>query len=105
MIKSDSLPHSLPEISAIYRVWHQGQVVYVGKAANLKQRWMNHHIYPKLYCAYGADWTVDWVPVRPSHLNRAEAFAYRHFKPILNQIDPSTQLGKTQFSKTASMSS
>lgn len=85
---------SLPSISAVYRVWHQGQVVYVGETTNLRKRWKNHHIYPKLFAAYGADWTLDWVEVRPSQLKRAEAFAYRHFKPVLNEQNPCVALGK-----------
>jgi hypothetical protein len=83
----------LPTISVIYRVWHQNRVVYVGQAINLKKRWKSHHILPKLLLNYGTNWTIDWVEITPSHLNRAEAFAYRYFKPELNQLDPSKLLG------------
>jgi hypothetical protein len=83
----------LPSISAIYRVWHQGQVIYMGQTNNLKKRWQAHHILPKLLLKYGTDWTIDWVEIDPSNLNRAEAFAYRFFKPEFNQKDPSALLG------------
>ncbi len=84
---------SLPQVSVIYRVWHQDRVIYVGQATNLKRRWQNHHILPKILQKYGTDWTIDWVEVKPSNLNRAEAFAYRYFRPELNQKDPSALLG------------
>lgn len=84
---------NLPPISAIYRVWHRDAVVYVGKAKNLKQRWRQHHILPKLLIRYGTDWQLDWIAIDEANLTRAEAFAYRHFKPVLNQRDPSEQLG------------
>ncbi|MBD1855165.1 MULTISPECIES: GIY-YIG nuclease family protein [Leptolyngbya] len=84
----------LPSISAIYRVWYQGRVIYVGQTVNLKKRWQNHHILAKIVCKYGTDWTIDWVEISPSNLNRAEAFAYRSFQPELNQKDPSGLLGR-----------
>jgi hypothetical protein len=83
----------LPTVSAIYRVWHQDRVIYVGQAINLKKRWQSHHILHKILHKYGTDWTIDWVEIAASNLNRAEAFAYRCFKPELNQKDPSTLLG------------
>ena len=83
----------LPAVSAIYRVWHGDRVVYVGQTINLKQRWKTHHILPKLMQHYGLDWRIDWVEVKPLHLIRAEAFAYRHFRPVLNQKNPSERLG------------
>ncbi len=85
----------LPSVSAIYRVWHQDRIVYVGQAINLKKRWRTHHILPKLLHQYGTDWTIDRVEIAPSDLNRAEAFAYRSFKPELNQDNPSRLLGST----------
>lgn len=87
----------LPEISAIYRVWYQDRVIYVGQAINLKKRWQKHHILPKILHRYGKegmDCTIDWVEVKPSNLNRAEALAFRYFKPELNQKDPSALLGQ-----------
>jgi GIY-YIG catalytic domain len=83
----------LPPVSAIYRVWHRDRVIYVGKTFNLKKRWKNHHILPTLLYRYHTDWTIDWVEISPSNLNRAEAFAYRCFKPELNQRNPSELLG------------
>jgi GIY-YIG catalytic domain len=83
----------LPTISAIYRVWHGDHVVYVGQAKNLKQRWKSHHILPKLIQRYQIDWWIDWVKVAPENLDRAEALAYRTFKPKLNQINPCHGVG------------
>jgi hypothetical protein len=83
----------LPPISAVYRVLHCDHIIYVGQAVNLKKRWQNHHILPQLLQRYGTDWTIDWVEISPSNLNRAEAFAYRHFKPELNQKNPSALVG------------
>ncbi|MBE9013402.1 GIY-YIG nuclease family protein, partial [Pseudanabaenaceae cyanobacterium LEGE 13415] len=59
----------LPSTSAIYRVWHQNRVVYVGQTINLKKRWKTHHILPMLFSKYGANWTIDWVEVAPTNLN------------------------------------
>lgn len=83
----------LPAISAIYRVWYNNEVVYVGQTQNLKQRWQTHHILPKLLKYYGTDWWIDWTEIQPLYLNRAEAFAHRHFQPALNQSNPSALLG------------
>lgn len=85
----------LPPVSAIYRVLHQGRIVYVGKAINLKRRWQKHHIYPKLQELYGDDWHIEWVEVSALNLDRAEAYAYREFKPTLNVRNPSASLGGT----------
>lgn len=83
----------LPPVSAIYRVWYRDRIIYVGQAINLKKRWQTHHILPKLFHQYGTEWTIDWVEITPSNLNRAEAFAHRYFKPELNQQNPSKLLG------------
>jgi|GEM_PF-1944413 len=83
---------NLPPVSAIYRVLHQGCVVYVGRAMNLKGRWQNHHIYPKLQELYSDNWHIEWVEVSESNLDRAEAYAYREFKPTLNVRNPSANL-------------
>ncbi len=82
-----------PAISGIYRVWHRDLVVYVGQTKNLKKRWQNHHILPKLLLHYGTDWRLDWVEIDEAYLTRAEAFSYRYFRPALNQKDPSELLG------------
>ena len=84
---------TLPTISAIYRVWHNDRVVYVGQTQNLKQRWRTHHILPVLMMRYGTNWRLDWVEIHPLYLDRAEAFAYRQFRPVLNQQDPSALIG------------
>lgn len=84
---------NLPPISAVYRVWHCGVVVYVGQTKNLKQRWQQHHILPLLLARYGMDWRLDWVAIDEVNLTRAEAFSYRYFRPVLNQKDPSERLG------------
>lgn len=83
----------LPSIPAIYRVWHGDRIVYVGQAKNLKQRWKSHHILAKLTRNYQIDWWIDWVKVAPENLDRAEALAYRTFKPKLNQINPCRRVG------------
>jgi excinuclease UvrABC nuclease subunit len=84
----------LPPVSAIYHVFHQGRVVYVGQTMNLKQRWRNHHIHHELHKRYGNDWHVEWVEVSVLNLDRAEAYAYREFRPELNKRNPSVSLGK-----------
>ena len=38
----------LPECSAIYFVIARDQVLYVGLAINLRNRWQNHHRFPQL---------------------------------------------------------
>ncbi|WP_050766052.1 GIY-YIG nuclease family protein [Synechococcus sp. PCC 7335] len=84
---------NLPAISAIYRIWHRDEVVYVGQTKNLRQRWRHHHILPKLIACYGTDWRLDWIAIEEANLIRAEAFSYRCFRPLLNQRNPSEQLG------------
>lgn len=85
---------NLPAVSAIYRVRYEGEVVYVGQTKNLKQRWKAHHILAQLMQHYGTDWTLEWTEIAPRHLNRAEAFAHRYFRPALNRQNPSALLGR-----------
>jgi hypothetical protein len=92
MIKADELSQ-LPTKSGVYRVWHNGRVIYVGQARNLKRRWKTHHMTPLLIQRYGLDWQIDWIQITPENLDRAEAFAHREFQPELNRRNPSSLLG------------
>lgn len=85
--------NQLPVVSAIYRVWHNEEIIYVGQTTNLRKRWKNHHKLSEIIKNYGFDWTIDWVEIDPANLDRAEAFAYRYFKPKLNSKNPSNLLG------------
>lgn len=38
----------LPENSGIYFVVQENNILYIGKATNIKKRWMGHHRYSQL---------------------------------------------------------
>ena len=43
-----SAKQQLPNCCAVYFAVSQGQVLYVGLATNLRNRWRNHHRLPQL---------------------------------------------------------
>ena len=76
----------LPECSAIYFVIARSQVLYVGLASNLKQRWQNHHRYKQLEAVNKkADVTLYWLACPQPQLQTLERQYIDHYGPTLNQ--------------------
>lgn len=69
------------------------ELYMLAKLKTLKNAGKTIIFLPKIFSKYGKDWTIDWIEIEPSNLNRAEAFAYRTFKPEFNKKNPSELLG------------
>ncbi len=84
-----SLPLSrkgeLPEISAVYfSLSEQGEILYIGQAVNLKNRWLNHHRLKELVAQIHPV-RVAWIEVQEeSALTPLESALISHFNPSLN---------------------
>jgi hypothetical protein len=67
----------LPRCSAVYFIWHNGNVVYVGRAKDLKNRISGHEKVEK-------DDQISWIEVPKYKLVHYEAFYIWMCKPMLN---------------------
>jgi len=75
----------LPKCSGIYFVIKDGDILYVGRTANLYQRWLAHHIWQHLYDVSG-ELRVAWLECSDTELLPAvEKAMIAHFKPPLNK--------------------
>lgn len=80
----------LPTISAIYfALWCSElssppfrEVLYVGKATSLVQRWAGHHRLPQLLRFSNV--RLLWLPTPVEQLDKFEAACIQRFNPILN---------------------
>ncbi len=79
----------LPQRTGVYYVisWLSGEVIYVGKANNFRDRWRRHHILP-----YVIRYPLVRVHYRicfsEQSALRVEARAIEHWKPLLNKVQP-----------------
>jgi len=72
----------IPETSGCYFAWENGQVRYVGRAVNLRNRLKpGHH-------AIDEKWLLSWVEVSESDLYFAEAFYIGVLRPTKNIAKP-----------------
>ena len=75
----------LPKCSGIYFVIKDGDILYVGRTANLYQRWLAHHIWQHLYGVSG-ELRVAWLECSDNELlPKIENALIVHFKPLLNK--------------------
>ena len=76
----------LPECSAIYFAVAQDQVLYVGLATNLRNRWRSHHRLPQIE-TIGKRYEVRlfWRTCAHSQLPMLERQYIDHYCPVLNQ--------------------
>lgn len=90
----------LPECSAIYFAIARDQVLYVGLATNLRNRWQNHHRFPQLAALNKrCEVRLFWLSCPQNQLNNLEHQYIEHYCPNLNrtkvpdrQIIPSFQM-------------
>jgi excinuclease UvrABC nuclease subunit len=82
---------ALPSVSGIYLVYDaDGEVIYIGQAKNICQRWNSgHHKLGEIIAECGMNAYISWVEVPEWLLNRAENAAVRFYKPRLNLRTPS----------------
>lgn len=88
-IKLDALPRlpieqrfRLPGIPAIYFVMYQNQVLYVGKAKHLRNRWVDHHRLDEMM---GYPLEIRWMRYPVHLLDSAEEAAIAITQPPMNQ--------------------
>ena len=75
----------LPKCSAVYFVTKDDCILYIGRTANLYQRWLAHHIWQQLY-GIGGEIRVAWLECNDSELlPEIEKALIAHFKPLLNK--------------------
>lgn len=76
----------LPEYSAIYFAVASGQVLYVGQAVNLRNRWQNHHRLPQLEAINRrCQVKLFWLNCLSTELNELERQYIQFYCPTLNQ--------------------
>ncbi len=81
---------NLPKISGIYIVLdNQNNVLYIGQAKNIYQRWNNgHHKISEILSRCGTNAYIESVEVPGWLLNRAENSAISFYQPPLNRKTP-----------------
>jgi hypothetical protein len=90
----------LPECSSIYFATARDQVLYVGLAKNLRNRWQNHHRLPQLEAINKrCEVRLFWLGCDQDQLSDLERHYIEYYCPTLNQtkvperqIIPSFQL-------------
>jgi len=76
----------LPELPAIYFAIARDQVLYVGLATNLKNRWQNHHRLSQLEAVNKrCEVRLFWFGCVQSQLNDLERQYIEYYCPSLNQ--------------------
>ena len=73
----------LPTYSGIYFVVSEVEVIYIGKTKNLKTRWEDHHIRPKLKKYFEV--RVAWLPIEEDDLDLVEKILIGLYWPELNK--------------------
>ena len=105
--KLPSLPlemrSQLPKVAGIYFVFNRRkQVQYIGRSANIRQRWINHHKHSDLR---DVGITIAWLKLDSTPQIRAEieTALINLYKPPLNRIPlikaTSSKSKPTKFSK------
>lgn len=73
----------LPNCPAIYFVMESDRVLYIGRAANLMQRWTSHHRTAQLESFSGVK--IAWIECSDSGLlTDIESALIEYFDPLLN---------------------
>ena len=76
----------LPECSTVYFAVAKGQVLYIGRANNLRDRWRNHHRLPQLETiSKKCEVRIFWLVCEKSQLSMLEQQYIEHYCPLLNQ--------------------
>jgi hypothetical protein len=83
MVVSDR--SKLPQEAAIYIVWNEEQLLYIGKTDNLRNRFSNHPKLPDFMLA-GVESKVSWLPATIENLSAFEHSLIEESEPQLNQV-------------------
>ena len=82
--------NKLPQERAIYFVWNEEQLLYIGKTDNLRDRFSNHPKLPNFVLA-GIETRVSWLPATDDNLAAFESSLIEELEPEFNQA---TALGE-----------
>ena len=95
-----SAKQQLPECAAIYFAIAQDQVLYIGLAINLRNRWRNHHRLPQIATIdKKCEVRIFWLTCAQSQLPVLERQYIEHYCPVLNQ----SKVPVRQFAPSAQM--
>lgn len=83
LARLEAVKRALPTCSGLYVVFRGAEVLYVGQARNLRQRWAGHHRFAQLR-DLGAD-SIAWTPREIEDLNESEAALIADLRPRLNR--------------------
>ncbi|MGV0028423.1 GIY-YIG nuclease family protein [Phormidesmis priestleyi] len=84
----------LPSCAAIYFVIDGSTVLYIGRTANLKQRWLTHHCFQQLVKATNSA-VIAWLEIRNlATLNESEESLIKRFNPSLNGTEAAASTKK-----------
>lgn len=76
----------MPECSAVYFAIARDQVLYIGLATNLRNRWRNHHRLPQLEAVNKrCEVRLFWLSCAQNQLNDLEHQYREYYCPTLNQ--------------------
>lgn len=80
-----SRSHELPPVSCVYFVLLGGEILYIGKTANLNTRWSNH-AYKARFLAMDSEARIAWFHASSeSFLATIETAMIGYFQPPFNQ--------------------
>lgn len=84
----------LPKESGIYIVYLDSQVLYVGQAKNIQDRWRDHNISDKLALANDLpadpNLRIGWIEVSKNLTSFAEIYLIGLLHPVLNIVHRDT---------------
>lgn len=76
--------HKLPDTSALYFVLNDDEILYVGRANRLVERWREHHLFAELEQLGVEEMRIAWLNCDKRLLKSSETKFIAHFKPLLN---------------------
>jgi hypothetical protein len=75
----------LPVINAIYFAIKDTEILYIGKASNLYQRWQRHHRINQLQSFDNV--IIAWLPIVDlGDIDKLEEACIKRFNPLLNSV-------------------
>ena len=72
---------ALPEIEAVYLVWTDNELLYIGQTANLRSRFVKHH---RLVDFLNHDSKIAWFDTTGCNRLEVEEYFIKAFSPKLN---------------------
>jgi hypothetical protein len=92
---------NLPECSGIYfAINSAGEIQYIGRSTNIRQRWLQHHRYTQLKALGSVQ--IAWLQVSDSLLLPGiESALIEYFQPLLNNTEAQEWAARRTRARTA----